>query len=110
VEVTGSGESLLRAIEMVRQGGTIVYASLTGRGVRTPVPLDDLVWKQIRLQAVLSKTPEAGDLAQAYLRTGRVAIERLITHRLPLDRAAEAMELAGRGGEALKVVLVPDAA
>jgi alcohol dehydrogenase len=109
VEVTGAHDAFLRALDLVHPGGTIVYASLIGREARIPVPMDALVYKQIRVQGVYSKTPESVDLALAYLKTGRVSIENMITHRLPLRRAAEAIELAGRRGEVLKVVLVPEA-
>ncbi len=109
VEVTGDPGSFLRALDLVGQGGTIVHASITGKGTSAPVPLDQLIWKQIRVQGVYSKSPESMDLALAYLMTGRVPIERMITRRLPLGRAGEAVELAGRGGDVLKVVLIPDA-
>ncbi len=109
VEVTGDAGSFLRALDLVGRGGTIVHASITGKGTRVPVPLDQLVWKQIRVQGVYSKSPESMDLALAYVMTGRVPVERMITHRLPLSRAAEGVELVGRGGDVLKVVLIPDA-
>ena len=37
--------------------------------------------------------------------SGRLPVERLVTHRLPLARTAEAFALAEAGGEALKVVV-----
>ena len=37
--------------------------------------------------------------------SGALPVERLVTHRLPLERAAEAFALAEAGGEALKVVV-----
>lgn len=106
VEVTGSRDSFPQAVQIVRTGGTIVYANVVGREARTAVSMDELVYKQIRVQGVYSKTPEAVELALAYLEKDRVPIERMITHRLPLHRAAEGIEL-GHSGEALKVVLVP---
>lgn len=107
VEVTGSGDSLVRAFDLVKNGGTIVYGSVTGAGNLTPVPLDTLIWKQIRIQGVFSKSLEALHVALDYLGTDRVPIERMITHRLPLAQAGEAVETAGHGGEALKVVITP---
>ena len=37
--------------------------------------------------------------------SGALPVERLVTHRLPLEHAAEAFALAEAGGEALKVVV-----
>ena len=40
-------------------------------------------------------------------RDGRVRVADLVTHRLPLDRAAEGFRLVAAAGESVKVVIEP---
>ncbi|MCL6562647.1 MAG: alcohol dehydrogenase catalytic domain-containing protein [Firmicutes bacterium] len=107
LEVSGSPRGLIQALPWIRTGGRVVLASLSGKGVEVPVPLDEIVWRQIRVQGVYSKSATVLKDALRILRHRRLPITELITHRLPLQEAALAMELAGRGGEVVKVVLLP---
>jgi len=41
-----------------------------------------------------------------FIRDGRVSLEQVVSHTLPLERYQEALEIASRGEECLKVVLL----
>ena len=108
IELTGTAASFVRALDLVKPGGTVVHGSLTGAGPEVAVPLDKIVWRQIRIQGVYSKPIEAVRVAMGLMQTGRLPIERIISHRFSLSEANQALELIEQGGDFVKVVLTPE--
>lgn len=105
VVITGGGADVLPwAADVVRDGGTIHY--FAGGGGMLPLALDALYARELTLLATYSSSP--ADLRSAFaLATQRaVVVEDLVTHRLPLARLAEGVELVRRR-EALKVFVTP---
>jgi L-iditol 2-dehydrogenase len=106
VIVTGGGAEVLAwAAEQVRDGGGIhVFAG--GGGASLPVPLERLYHRELTITATYSSSPP--DLQEAFklIAGGQILVEGLLTHRVPLDRLAEGVELMRRR-EALKVWVTP---
>ena len=106
VIITGGGADVLPwAAGLVREGGTLhVFAG--GPGESLPLPLGTLYHRELTLTSTYSSSPAT--LAHAFwlLSAGKVEVDRLITHRLPLERLAEGVELMRRR-EALKVYVTP---
>jgi L-iditol 2-dehydrogenase len=106
VILTGGGAEVLPwAAGLVREGGTLhVFAG--GPGESLPLPLGTLYHRELTLTSTYSSSPAT--LARAFwlLSAGKVEVDRLITHRLPLERLAEGVELMRRR-EALKVYVTP---
>ena len=110
VDVTGSPEAIQKSVEMVRKQGTLVAAGLTGAQTMTPLPMDTIVFNEIRIQGVLSKGVEAVAAAVKLIESGRYPLEKMVTHRYPLAAAEEAVRTVGReipGSYPIKAVLVP---
>lgn len=90
----------------VRDGGRInLFAGPAGDGM-IGVDLDGLYRRELSILSSYSAAPADLREALALLAEGRVRIEGLVTHRLPLDRFAEGVELQ-RSGRAVKVVFTP---
>jgi L-iditol 2-dehydrogenase len=89
----------------VRDGGTLHYFA-GGAGESLPLPLAALYHRELTLTATYSSSP--ADLAEAFelLRRGRIRVEELISHRLPLGRLGEGVDLMRRH-EAVKVYVIP---
>jgi L-iditol 2-dehydrogenase len=106
IVVTGGGADVLPwAAGLVREGGTLhVFAG--GPGDSLPLPLATLYHRELTVTSTYSSSPAT--LARAFwlLASGKVEVDRLITHRLPLERLAEGVELMRRR-EALKVYVTP---
>jgi L-iditol 2-dehydrogenase len=106
IVITGGGADVLPwAAGLVREGGTVhVFAG--GPGESLPLPLATLYHRELTLTSTYSSSPAT--LARAFwlLAAGKVEVDRLITHRLPLERLAEGVELMRRR-EALKVYVTP---
>jgi alcohol dehydrogenase len=102
LDVTGDPRSLSIAAQHLRPQGTMVLASVVGRGVEVPFRTDDLVYREIRVQAVLSKDEQAVLAATALVEADtalRRRLERLVTHVFPLDQAATAINARTAGLE-----------
>jgi 2-desacetyl-2-hydroxyethyl bacteriochlorophyllide A dehydrogenase len=103
VEATGSAEGLRSAIALCEPRGTVVMKS-TVHGL---VKIDTA-------PAIVNEVTLVGSRCGRFepairmLASGRVRVDRLISERLPLDRAAEAYKRAAAKG-VLKVLLDPKA-
>ena len=107
VEASGSIAAAQEALDLVRPGGAV---SLVGfgapAGTMSLLPFEALVRRGVRLQGVW--VSDAGHTAQALalIRRQPEAFASMVTHRLPLGAATEALEaVASRG--AMKAVLLP---
>jgi len=106
VIVTGGGAEVLPwAAGVVRDGGSLhVFAGGPGDGL--PLPLATLYHRELTITSTYSSSPAT--LARAFwlLAAGKIEVDRLISHRLPLARLAEGVDLMRRR-EALKVYVTP---
>jgi L-iditol 2-dehydrogenase len=106
VVITGGGaEALPSAAALVRDGGAIHYFA-GGGGATLPLPLTTLYHRELTVTATYSSSPAT--LARAFwlLASGKVDVEPLITHRVPLERLADGVAMMQRR-EALKVYVTP---
>ncbi|MGH7374552.1 MAG: hypothetical protein ACREJY_10025 [Candidatus Rokuibacteriota bacterium] len=104
--ITAGGAAVLAgSVARVRDGGTVHYFA-GGAGDSLPVPLGTLYHRELTITATYSSSP--AELAEAFelLSRGRVRVDGLISHRLPLERLGEGVELMRRH-EAVKVYVIP---
>ncbi len=110
VDVTGSPKAVAKSLDLVRPMGTILCAGLTGTDTLTSLAIDILVHKQLRLQGARSKSSEAVVSALKLVESRKYPLEKMVSHRFPLERAEEAVKTAGGdipGVYATKVVITP---
>jgi threonine dehydrogenase-like Zn-dependent dehydrogenase len=105
IEATGAGPAVAQGLQMIRRLGTFVEFSVHAG----PTAVD---WSIIGDMKELNihgshLGPYSYPRAIEYLRNGVVDGATLVTHRLPLDKFGEALEIASKGDESIKVVLVP---
>jgi L-iditol 2-dehydrogenase len=106
VIITAGGAAVLpAAVARVCDGGTLHYFA-GGAGDSLPLPLGDLYQRELTVTSTYSSSP--AELAEAFalLSQGRVRVDGLISHRLPLGRLGEGVELMRRH-EAVKVYVTP---
>ena len=99
VDATGSSAGLDAALRLVRPRGVVILKST----VHDRASID---WARVIVNEVTMIGSRCGDFSSALtlLRSGRINTRGMIAERLPLARAVEAFELAGRRG-VLKVLL-----
>jgi L-iditol 2-dehydrogenase len=106
VLVTGGAARVLAwAVGSVRDGGAVHYFA-GGPGEALPLALDTLYHRELTITATYSSSP--ADLTEAFrlVVAGELRLEGLYTHRRPLERLDEAVELM-RSTRALKVYVTP---
>ena len=106
VIVTGGGAAVLPwAVETVRDGGAVHYFA-GGDGDALPTALATLYHRELTITTTYSSSPAT--LARAFwlIAAGKVEVNGLISHRLPLARLADGVELM-RKRQALKVYVTP---
>lgn len=108
VDTTGSPDGLLLAVPVAAKGGVVVAAGQSGAATQ-PVVLDDVVEREIAILGANSHDTRAVGPALHLLATSDLPFEAMITHRLPLAEAAEAVALIRRPeARAVKVLVEPD--
>jgi threonine dehydrogenase-like Zn-dependent dehydrogenase len=110
IECAGSESALQRSCELARAGGTLLLLSSYWDGLNLPGFI--VVLKELRIQPSSMYGRHSGgrdvDGAAALLAATPELARTVITHRLPLDAAAEAFRIArDRSAGAIKVVLEP---
>jgi L-iditol 2-dehydrogenase len=101
----GAARALAWAVGVVRDGGALhVFAG--GPGDALPVALETLYHRELTVTSTYSSSPAT--LARAFwlIAAGKVDVEGLVSHRLPLERLAEGVDLM-RTRRALKVYVTP---
>lgn len=104
---TGAPAAFAQSLRCVDRGGTILCFATTEPGIDLSVPINDFWRNEIKLMPSYGNSPQDAVAAIELIRLGRVPVERMITHRLPLTEAQQGFRLVADGGEALKVILLP---
>lgn len=113
-EATGSPQSISQALGMVRagaliggNGGKVILIGIHPSSASFQPT--DLVRGSKTLMGAYGYEPETWQRSLALLSSGKISVEPMITHRLPLEKAAEGFDLAVRK-EAAKVVFAANSA
>jgi len=88
VELAGSVQALTLAYNVTRRGGTTVTAGLPPPNAMLSIPAVSLVAEERTIKGSYIGTAVPSRDIPRYLglfRRGRLPIDRLLTHRLPLD-------------------------
>lgn len=104
---TGAQSAIDQAISCLENGSTLVVFAVPAPGVDHPMPLNDLWRREVTMRTAYGAAPEDLAMALDLIASGRVEVADLVTHRLPLDRAAEGFALVASAGESVKVVVEP---
>jgi Zn-dependent alcohol dehydrogenase len=107
VEATGRPEAMLTAYLSARPRGAAVLVGIAREDAVLELPATTIPRSERRvLGSIYGSSKPERDFPQALelYRRGRLPLDRLVTHRLPLEDVGRAFELM-TGGEALRVVL-----
>lgn len=104
---TGALSAFRQALQSVDRGGTIICFATTEPGVDLPVPINDFWRNEIKLMPSYGNSPLDATQALELIRSGRVPVEQMITHRLPLALTGEGFRLVAEGRDSMKVIIEP---
>jgi L-iditol 2-dehydrogenase len=106
-DTAGGPEALAAALALVRPGGTVVLFAHAGEGEQAGFDLNSFFKSEGKLIATYSSSLAEQREVHRLMATRRLDPSPLVTHRLPLSRFEEAVELASEL-RALKILLTPD--
>ena len=105
---TGARAANLQGLESVERGGTVVFFAPTDLGVTLPISVNDLFFRNdITLTSSYAGSPADHITAMALIRTGRLNVTRMITHRMSLSEASKGFQLVAEAQESIKVIIEP---
>jgi L-iditol 2-dehydrogenase len=105
IECSGSMSGFAVALRCARRGAALVQVGIFGRDVTAP--LDQLLFKELRLSSGSASTAKSWRRAVALASSGQLSLGPLITSSGPLSQWKSAFD-AVAAGEGIKTVLVPD--
>jgi L-iditol 2-dehydrogenase len=102
----GMPQLVNEAFELTRKGGRVnVFAGLADEG-RAEVAANLIHYNQLEVTGVTGARRSDYEVALRLIESGRVDVFGMVTHRFPLEDAAEAIETSA-GGEGIKVAVIP---
>ncbi|MGQ9492404.1 MAG: zinc-dependent dehydrogenase [Anaerolineae bacterium] len=104
---TGAYPAFMQALQSVERGGTVLFFAPTEPGVTVPVPVNNFWRNGITLMPSYGAAPLDLALALDLIRTRRVPVQDMITHRLSLAETGLGFRLVAEARESLKVVIEP---
>jgi L-iditol 2-dehydrogenase len=96
-----------QALESVAADGTVLFFAPTEPGVEIPFHLFDLWNKQVKMVSTYAGAPKDLEEAIELIRTKKVKVTDMITHRLPLSEAQKGFKLVAQAQDSIKVILYP---
>ncbi|WP_238009299.1 alcohol dehydrogenase catalytic domain-containing protein [Dactylosporangium sp. AC04546] len=105
LEGTGHPSAVLQGLNLLRKLGTYVEYSVFGSDVTVDWSIisDD---KELDVRGA-HLGPHCWPAAIRMIESGRLPLERICTHQLPLDRFQEGLDLVADGSTSIKVSLLP---
>ena len=107
VVCAGSLSAFNQALKSVERGGTVLCFATTEPEVALSVPLNDFWRNEIKLLPSYGNSPGDAVTAIDLIRFGRVNVDAMITHRLPLEEIQRGFHLVAGGGDSMKVIIYP---
>lgn len=102
-----SPQAVEQAIAMAAHRGRIcLFAGLPKDQPIVRCDANQIHYRELTVVGAYGSTPRQNQTALELIAQGAIPVERLITHRLPLDRVLEGIQIMAQG-KALKVVITP---
>jgi L-iditol 2-dehydrogenase len=107
ITATAAGAAQEQALQMLaRQGRLSLFGGLPKDKPTITLDSNLVHYRELTLVGANGSSPAHNAMALDFIASGRVPVNDLISHRLPLDDVLEAIQIVARG-EAIKVTIEP---
>ena len=106
---TAAETAFQQAFQSVDRGGAILLFAPGAPDVRIPLPLYELYFKLVKIVFSYAAVDEDVERAINLLKSGRLTVADMITHRLPLAEIQKGFDLVSAAKESIKVIIAPHA-
>ena len=93
---------------IIDRGGTILFFAPTEPDVNLSIPVNEFWRNSITLMTSYGSSPGDTEESIKILRTGKLPVNKLITHRLPLEETGKGFKLVAESKESIKVIIEPN--
>ncbi len=108
IVAAASRSAISTAQDLARRGGRVLLFAQTVPGETVPVDVSKICVEEKKLIGSYSASVELQTRAAELIFSRKIDVVRLVSHRFPLDRLAEAIHLASHPSqESLKVLIQP---
>ncbi|MBI2866380.1 MAG: alcohol dehydrogenase catalytic domain-containing protein [Chloroflexi bacterium] len=105
---TGAMPAIGQALRSVERGGTVLFFAPTLPGETVPLSVNDLFWRsEVTLTSSYAASPADHVTALELIRSRRVQVGEMVTHRLGLAQTGLGIHLVAEAGESVKVIIQP---
>jgi L-iditol 2-dehydrogenase len=104
--VPNSADAIMDGLSSIGKGGTLIMFSPVKPDERLTINPNELYFKDASIVTSYSCGPTDTADALEIIKEGTVRAEKLITHRFPIEKTAEAFRLTAEARDSLKSVIV----
>jgi L-iditol 2-dehydrogenase len=105
---TGAVPAIIQALHSVERGGTVLLFAPTEPGVTIPISINELFWRnEVTVTTSYAGSPADITVALELIRTGKVRVSEMITHRLSLAETGLGFQLVAKAQDSIKVIIEP---
>jgi L-iditol 2-dehydrogenase len=105
---TGAPRAIEQAFASVDRGGTVLFFASPSPEVKVSYPVFDIWKNEVAVANTYGASPHDMETSLELVRSGRVQVEDLITHRIPISNIGDAFRLVAAAGESMKVLVHPN--
>ncbi len=106
IVASGSPQAIIQALKSVRKGGTVCLFGIPAKGSVLDYDIADVYNSEISIVTTYGGTDVETVKALEMMVSGKTDFTPLVSHRVPLDKFGEAVDVALRG-EGMKVLITP---
>jgi L-iditol 2-dehydrogenase len=107
ITCTGAPKAIAQGLASVDRGGTVLFFAPLEPAAKVDIPFNALWREEVTMTSSYGGSPRDIRESINLLREKRLQVADLITHVLPLDKAAEGFRLVASAQDSIKVILRP---
>lgn len=105
---TGALSAAKQALDCVGAGTTVIFFAVPKPGINLEIPINDYWRNEVTLMTSYGAAPEDLDEAYHWIKSKKVIVDDLISHRFPLNEVGEAFKVVCEANESMKVIIEPE--
>lgn len=107
VVCVGAKSAIHQAFDLVEPGGTILFFAPSGPDMKLEIPFNDFWWSGVKTLSSYAASPSDLAIALELIRSERVNVSVMVTHRLPLADTGKGFQMVEEGGDSIKIIVEP---
>ncbi|MCM8761322.1 MAG: zinc-dependent dehydrogenase [Candidatus Omnitrophica bacterium] len=104
----GAQSAFEQGLRSVERGGTVLIFTAATKDAMMPVPINDIFWRnEVTVTSSYGGSPQDHIEAMEKIRSRKVSVYDMITHRLPLAETGRGFRLVAEAKDSMKVIIEP---